>query len=115
MHLKKMKKLSKYLHLLECLIKVLIIDDELNITTDIRPLIRLSVSVIVGDDKNKEMGSFGGGGRRDLNYFDDKVIKEYAKNAVFQAITNLNAQPAPAGGFLSFWGLAGRVFFCVRL
>ena len=42
---------------------VLIIDDELKLTTDIRPLIRLSVSVIVGDDKNKEMGSFGGGGR----------------------------------------------------
>ena len=78
---------------------VLIIDDELNLTTDIRPLIRLSVSVIVGDDKNKEMGSFGGGGRLDLNYFDDKVIKEYAKNAVFQAITNLNAKPAPAGEF----------------
>ena len=62
-------------------------------------MIRLSVSVIVGDDKNKEMGSFGGGGRLDLNYFDDKIIKEYAKNAVFQAITNLNAKPAPAGEF----------------
>ena len=78
---------------------VLIIDDELKLTTDIRPLIRLSVSVIVGDDKNKEMGSFGGGGRLDLNYFDDEIIKEYAKNAVFQAITNLNAKPAPAGEF----------------
>ena len=57
---------------------------------------QIIVSVIVGDDKNKEMGSFGGGGRRDLNYFDDNLIKEYAKNAVFQAITNLNAKPAPA-------------------
>ena len=35
----------------------------------------------------------------DLNYFDDNLIKEYAKNAVFQAITNLNAKPAPAGEF----------------
>ena len=57
----------------------------LNLTTDIRPLIRLSVSVIVGDDKNKEMGSFGGGGRRDLNYFDDKIIKEYAKKRSFSS------------------------------
>ena len=38
--------------------ELILIDDELNLTTDIRPLIRLSVSVIVGDDKNKEMGSF---------------------------------------------------------
>ena len=58
------KSYKKYLLLGMSHELVLVIDDELNLITDIRPLIRLSVSVIVGDDKNKEMGSFGGGGRR---------------------------------------------------
>ncbi len=64
---------------------------------DIRPLVRLSLQVIVEADGRREQGSAGGGGRFDYGYFTDEVIGDYAKKAVQQALTNLEARPAPAG------------------
>ncbi len=64
---------------------------------DVRPLVRVSLQVIVEQDGRREQGSAGGGGRFDYAYFSDERLKEYAQLAVDQAITNLNAQPAPAG------------------
>ena len=64
---------------------------------DIRPLVRLSLQVIVEADGRREQGSAGGGGRFDYGYFSDEVIGDYAKKAVQQALTNLEARPAPAG------------------
>ena len=64
---------------------------------DIRPLIRLSVSVISELNGKREQGSAGGGGRYLLDYFTDEILEEYAKKAVKQSLINLEARPAPAG------------------
>ena len=64
---------------------------------DVRPLVRVSVYVIVEQDGRREQGSAGGGGRFDLAYFDDAQLAKYVKAAVDQALLNLDAQPAPAG------------------
>lgn len=64
---------------------------------DIRPLVRLSVQVIVESNGKREQGSAGGGGRFDYAYFDDAMLRNYAAAAVHQAVVNLDAAPAPAG------------------
>ncbi len=64
---------------------------------DIRPLVRLSVTVIVESNGKREQGSAGGGGRFDYAYFDDAMLRRYAEQAVHQAVTNLDATAAPAG------------------
>jgi len=64
---------------------------------DVRPLVRVSLQVIVEQDGRREQGSAGGGGRFDYAYFSDAMLREYAELAVQQALTNLNAKPAPAG------------------
>ena len=64
---------------------------------DIRPLVRLSLTVIAKQGERREQGSAGGGGRFDLAYFDDAKIQEYVNHAVQQALTNLESRPAPAG------------------
>jgi TldD protein len=64
---------------------------------DVRPLVRVSLQVIVEQDGRREQGSAGGGGRFDYAYFSDEILKDYAEKAVHQALTNLNAQAAPAG------------------
>ena len=64
---------------------------------DVRPLVRLSLQVIVESEGRREQGSAGGGGRFDYAYFTDDVLRDYAKKAVDQALVNLEARPAPAG------------------
>ncbi|MCH9842208.1 MAG: metalloprotease TldD [Betaproteobacteria bacterium] len=64
---------------------------------DVRPLVRLSVSVIIEKNGRREQGSAGGGGRYSLEYFTDAILHEYASEAVNQAVINLDAIPAPAG------------------
>ena len=64
---------------------------------DVRPLVRLSLQVIVEQDGRREQGSAGGGGRSGYEYFDDARLRLYAEQAVHQAIVNLSAGPAPAG------------------
>ena len=76
---------------------VLVASTDGRLAADIRPLVRLSVTVIVEDDGRREQGSAGGGGRSDYLRFTDEVMKNYAAQAVHQAITNLGARPAPAG------------------
>ena len=67
------------------------------LAADVRPLVRLSVSVIAEQGKRRESGSGGGGGRFGLAYFDDAMINTYVNDAVHAAVTNLDARPAPAG------------------
>lgn len=67
------------------------------LAADVRPLVRLSVTVIAEQKGRREMGSAGGGGRFGLAYFDDAVIAQYVNEAVKAALTNLEARPAPAG------------------
>ncbi|WP_157267496.1 metalloprotease TldD [Azohydromonas aeria] len=64
---------------------------------DVRPLVRLSVTVIAESNGRREIGSGGGGGRFGLGYFQDDVIDRYVDQAVNAALTNLEARPAPAG------------------
>ncbi len=67
------------------------------LAADVRPLVRLSVTVIAEQNGRREMGSGGGGGRFGLAYFDDAHINEYVNDAVNAALTNLESRPAPAG------------------
>ena len=67
------------------------------LNADIRPLVRLSLQVIVESSGRREQGSAGGGGRFGYDYFTDEVLQDYAAKAVHQAVINLDARPAPAG------------------
>ncbi|MCY1527460.1 Metalloprotease TldD [compost metagenome] len=67
------------------------------LAADVRPLVRLSVTVIAEQNGRREVGSGGGGGRFGLAYFTDAQIAEYVDHAVKAALTNLDARPAPAG------------------
>jgi len=64
---------------------------------DVRPLVRLSLQVIVEEGGRREQGSAGGGGRCDYAYFTDEILHDYAYKAVDQALDNHRARPAPAG------------------
>jgi TldD protein len=67
------------------------------VAADVRPLTRVSVTVIVEEHGRREQGYAGGGGRFDYAYFDDARLEEYARRAVDQALVNLGARDAPAG------------------
>ncbi|WP_225780994.1 metalloprotease TldD [Xenophilus sp. Marseille-Q4582] len=67
------------------------------LAADVRPLVRLSVTVIAEQNGRREIGSGGGGGRFGLAYFSDEQIAEYVEQAVSSALTNLDSRPAPAG------------------
>jgi TldD protein len=71
---------------------------------DIRPLVRLSLQVIVESNGKREQGSAGGGGRFDYRYFTDEIMQKYAAEAVHQAVINLDARPAPAGNMTVILG-----------
>ena len=64
---------------------------------DVRPLVRLSVTVIAEQDGRREVGSSGGGGRFGLGYFQDALVQRYVDEAVGAALTNLESRPVPAG------------------
>src|SRR5690554_3202782 len=65
---------------------------------DVRPLVRLNISVIIEHNGRRERGSFGGGGRTDYRFFEaEERAMAYAREAVRQAVVNLDAIAAPAG------------------
>ncbi len=76
---------------------VLIARSDGHLAADVRPLVRVSISVIMEENGRREQGSAGGGGRHDYAIFTDTLLEDYAKRAVHQARTNLLARPAPAG------------------
>jgi TldD protein len=80
---------------------VLIARSDGTLAADVRPLVRLSVTVIaeqvIGGKSRREVGSAGGGGRFGLAYFDAARISQYVDEAVHAALTNLEARAAPAG------------------
>ncbi len=76
---------------------ILVARSDGHLAADVRPLVRVSLTVIMQDGSRREQGSSGGGGRFDYAYFTDKVLRDYAKQAVHQASVNLAAKPAPAG------------------
>lgn len=77
---------------------VLIAASDGTYSSDIRPLIRMNVSVIVESNGRRERGSAGGGRRMDYRYFrDNNLAQAYAREAVRIALVNLEAVAAPAG------------------
>lgn len=77
---------------------VLIATSDGGLAADVRPLVRLNVSVIVEENGRRENGFAGGGGRFGYDVFLNKNKgEEYAKEAVRQALLNLSAVAAPAG------------------
>src|SRR6476660_8542664 len=66
------------------------------LAADVRPLVRLSVTVIAEQKGRREVGSAGGGGRFGLAYFDDAQMGRYVDEAVHAALVNLESRPAPA-------------------
>ncbi|MGI9309963.1 MAG: metalloprotease TldD, partial [bacterium] len=67
------------------------------LAADIRPMVRLNATVIVERDGRREQGSAGGGGRFAYDYFSAERADEYAREAVRQALVQLDARDAPAG------------------
>ena len=67
------------------------------IAADVRPLVRMSVTVIAEAGGRRVQGTAGGGGRFDLSRFDDALIEQYVRDAVDAALLNLESRPAPAG------------------
>lgn len=77
---------------------ILIVGSDGTFSADIRPLVRLGVSVIVEDKSGREQGYSGGGGRTDYSMFlKEDVSLGFAREAVRQALVNLEAGQAPAG------------------
>ena len=76
---------------------VLVARSDGHMAADIRPLVRVSLTVIMEENGRREQGSAGGGGRFDYGYFTDEILRGYALAAVHQARVNLEAVPAPAG------------------
>jgi TldD protein len=64
---------------------------------DVRPLVRLSITVIAEQNGRRETGSGGGGGRFGLGYFTDGILAGYVDQAVNAALVNLESRPVPAG------------------
>lgn len=77
---------------------IIIMASDGHMAADVRPLIRLNVSVVVEQNGRREHGYAGGGGRYGYQYFmeEDRAFS-YAREAVRQALINLEAVPAPAG------------------
>lgn len=68
------------------------------IAADVRPLVRMNVTVIVEQNGRREQGSMGGGGRFGYGYFSqDDMAESYAQEAVRQALVNLESRDTPAG------------------
>ncbi|EKT59959.1 metalloprotease TldD [Providencia sneebia] len=82
--------------------QILVAATDGTLAADIRPLVRLSVSVLVEHEGKRERGASGGGARYGYEYFlevhqGEILAEQYAKEAVRMALINLSAIPAPAG------------------
>lgn len=77
---------------------ILVAAEDGSLSADIRPLVRMSVSVIVEENGRREQGGSGGGARQGYEYFleGDRAMT-YAREAVRLALVNLEAVAAPAG------------------
>ncbi len=76
---------------------VLVAGSDGRLAADVRPLVRMSLTVIAERNGRREMGHGGGGGRTGLAYFTDDVLRSYVQHATHEALVNLEARPAPAG------------------
>jgi TldD protein len=77
---------------------VLVASSDGTLNADVRPLVRMNVTVIAEEGDDREQASSGGGGRVGYEYFtqEDRALG-FAREAVRQALVNLKAVAAPAG------------------
>ncbi|MCG5529613.1 metalloprotease TldD [Halorhodospira halochloris] len=77
---------------------ILVVDSAGGWAADVRPMVRINVSVLAASGERRESGVSGGGGRQTYDMFvtPDKV-ESYAREAARQALINLEAADAPAG------------------
>ncbi|MGZ8186901.1 MAG: metalloprotease TldD [Methylobacter sp.] len=77
---------------------ILVANQDGSLAADVRPLVRMNVTVIVEENGHREQGSMGGGARSDYSCFieEDQAL-EYGREAVRQALVSLEATEAPAG------------------
>lgn len=71
--------------------RILIAAADGSLAADVRPLVRFNVSVIVEQNGRRERGGQGGGGRTDYRYFTEERVMGYAREALRQALVNLEA------------------------
>jgi TldD protein len=77
---------------------ILIARQDGSLVADVRPLVRMNVTVIVADQGRRQQGNMGGGSRTDYHYFiNNNTAVNYGKEAVRLALVNLEAVDAPAG------------------
>lgn len=77
---------------------VLIAGSDGRAVTDFQPLVRMNVFTIARQNGAAQSGSYGGGGRVGLEFFQDGNAPEaYAREAARQAIVQIDARDAPAG------------------
>src|SRR5271169_885049 len=94
---------------------VMVVNSDGQVAADVQPLCRLNVTVIADDGKARQMGSYGGGGRVEWNYFiENDRWREYALEAARQAIVNLDAVDAPRARWSWCSDRDGRGFCCTK-
>jgi TldD protein len=77
---------------------ILVAATDNTLAADIRPLVRLNVTVLMHQSDRREQGSAGGGGRHGYDvFFDTDRAYELAREAVRQAAVNLESIATPAG------------------
>ena len=78
--------------------EIVLFKQEEDIIRDIRPMVRINISVIVEENGRRESGSSGGGGRFNLEeIMKEKIWKDHVNEAIRIANVNLRAKPSPAG------------------
>lgn len=77
--------------------EILVVTSEGRWAHDVQPMMRFGVSAVAHHNGKRESGRSGGGGRVTLGYFDEHSPERHAEVAAAQALTLLDARPAPAG------------------
>ena len=78
--------------------RIIVVTTDGLMVNDIQPLSRLNVTCIAEENGNRQIGTFGGGGRIGFSYYREQDrYRHYAREAARQAILNLSATDAPAG------------------
>jgi len=76
---------------------IMVLGSDGRLAADVRPLVRLSLTVLVEQNGRREAGHAGGGGRTGFAYFTDEILEGYVQQAVHEAVVNLDSRAAPAG------------------
>ncbi|HLD17150.1 MAG TPA: metalloprotease TldD [Coxiellaceae bacterium] len=78
---------------------VMIYNSEGELTADVRPMVQVSITVLVEHQGRMEKGRGGSGARGSYEFFTPSLCDQWIEKAVQQALVNLEAKPAPAGCF----------------